>query len=49
MCYPMSGTINGQDGHHILLAPPFIINDEQLDELVSKLKKSLIQAAEGWC
>jgi len=48
MCYPMSGTINGRDGHHILLAPPFIITDEQLDELVNKLKVSLIEAAKGW-
>ena len=38
MCYPMSGTINGRDGHHILLAPPFIINDTQIDELVDKLE-----------
>ncbi|MDN2664590.1 aspartate aminotransferase family protein [Psychromonas sp. 14N.309.X.WAT.B.A12] len=48
MCYPMAGTINGRAGHHILLAPPFIINDEQLDELVSKLKAALIEAAQGW-
>ena len=25
MCYPMSGTIDGKTGDHILLAPPFII------------------------
>ncbi|RBW44965.1 aspartate aminotransferase family protein [Psychromonas sp. B3M02] len=48
MCYPMAGTINGRAGHHILLAPPFIINDKQLDELVSKLKAALIEAAQGW-
>ena len=48
MCYPMAGTINGREGHHILLAPPFIINDEQLDELVSKLKTALIEAADDW-
>jgi len=48
MCYPMAGTINGRAGHHILLAPPFIINDEQLDELVSKLKTALVEAAQGW-
>jgi adenosylmethionine-8-amino-7-oxononanoate aminotransferase len=48
MCYPMPGTINGKDGHHILIAPPFIINDEQLDELVCKLKMSLMQASEAW-
>lgn len=48
MCYPMAGTINGQEGHHILLAPPFIINDAQIDELVDKLKVSLTQAADSW-
>ncbi|OUD08538.1 aspartate aminotransferase family protein [Marivivens niveibacter] len=37
ICYPMGGTINGQRGDHVLLAPPFIITDEQIDELVSKL------------
>ncbi|MDA8747601.1 aspartate aminotransferase family protein [Litoreibacter sp.] len=37
ICYPMSGTIDGQSGDHILLAPPFIISDEQIDELVGKL------------
>lgn len=37
ICYPMSGTIDGQNGDHVLLAPPFILNDEQIDELVEKL------------
>ena len=37
VCYPMSGTIDGQRGDHILLAPPFIIEDGQLDELTDKL------------
>ena len=48
MCYPMAGTIDGKSGHHILLAPPFIINDQQIDELVSKLQKTLIQASNAW-
>lgn len=43
MCYPMAGTINGSEGHHILLAPPFIINDTQIDELVDKLGQSIDQ------
>ena len=37
VCYPMSGTIDGQSGDHVLLAPPFIIEDSQIDELVGKL------------
>ena len=37
ICYPMSGTIDGRQGDHILLAPPFIIEDGQLDELTDKL------------
>jgi len=37
ICYPMGGTIDGQLGDHVLLAPPFIIEDRQIDELVDKL------------
>ena len=48
MCYPMSGTIDGKTGHHILLAPPFIIEEHQLDELVRKLHMSLLQASSLW-
>ncbi|WP_425080721.1 aspartate aminotransferase family protein [Ruegeria arenilitoris] len=41
ICYPMSGTRDGQLGDHILLAPPFIIEDAQIDEMVSKLSKAI--------
>ena len=41
ICYPMSGTIDGQTGDHVLLAPPFIISDDQIDELVEKLSVSV--------
>lgn len=41
ICYPMSGTIDGRRGDHILLAPPFIIEDEQLDELTDKLDRAI--------
>ncbi len=37
MCYPMGGTLDGVGGDHVLLAPPFIVEEAQLDELVSKL------------
>ena len=41
ICYPMSGTIDGRSGDHVLLAPPFIIEDAQLDELVDKLSGAI--------
>jgi adenosylmethionine-8-amino-7-oxononanoate aminotransferase len=37
ICYPMSGTIDGVHGDHMLLAPPFIIEDDQIDEITDKL------------
>lgn len=41
MCYPMGGTLDGVQGDHVLLAPPFIIEDAQLDELIAKLRSAL--------
>ena len=37
ICYPMGGTIDGRLGDHVLLAPPFIISDAEIAELVDKL------------
>ena len=37
LCYPMGGTVDGVQGDHVLLAPPFILEEGQLDELVDKL------------
>ena len=41
ICYPMSGTRDGINGDHILLAPPYIIDDNQIGEVVEKLSSSL--------
>ncbi len=41
ICYPMSGTRDGRFGDHVLLAPPFIIKDHQIDELVIKLSRAV--------
>jgi len=41
ICYPMGGTIDGQRGDHILLAPPFIMSHNDIKELVSRLSKAL--------
>ena len=39
----MAGTIDGVQGDHILLAPPFIISEAQIDELVAKLSQAIHQ------
>ena len=41
ICYPMGGTIDGRRGDHVLLAPPFILEDSHVDEIVDKLDSAL--------
>ncbi|MEH6361176.1 MAG: aspartate aminotransferase family protein, partial [Amylibacter sp.] len=43
ICYPMSGTRDGAIGDHILLAPPFIISDAEMAEVVDKLEKTFAE------
>jgi adenosylmethionine-8-amino-7-oxononanoate aminotransferase len=44
LCYPMGGTIDGLRGDHVLLAPPFIVEAGQIEELVHKLGQALQSA-----
>jgi adenosylmethionine-8-amino-7-oxononanoate aminotransferase len=41
ICYPMGGTIDGRTGDHVLLAPPFVISDDEIDSLVGMLGTAL--------
>jgi adenosylmethionine-8-amino-7-oxononanoate aminotransferase len=41
ICYPGAGTIDGREGCHILLAPPFIITEKQVLEICNKLESSI--------
>jgi adenosylmethionine-8-amino-7-oxononanoate aminotransferase len=41
MVYPMGGTIDGAQGDHVLLAPPFIVNAEQIEAIVERLGDAL--------
>jgi adenosylmethionine-8-amino-7-oxononanoate aminotransferase len=41
MVYPMGGTLDGQRGDHVLLAPPFIVDDAQLDMIVQRLVRAV--------
>lgn len=43
MMYPMGGTIDGVHGDHVLLAPPFICNTDDIDEIVARLHKTVLQ------
>ncbi len=44
MCYSMGGTIDGARGDHVLLAPPFIITDDELDLLIQRLIEAVNSA-----
>ena len=37
MVYPMGGTIDGNAGDHVLIAPPFITKRSEIDEIVRRL------------
>ncbi|MEM7289239.1 MAG: aspartate aminotransferase family protein [Pseudomonadota bacterium] len=41
MCYPMGGTIDGRRGDHVMLAPPFIMEESQIDEVVGTLEEAI--------
>jgi adenosylmethionine-8-amino-7-oxononanoate aminotransferase len=34
LVYAMGGTLDGQSGDHVLLAPPFVISNEEIDKVV---------------
>lgn len=44
ICYPMGGTLDGVQGDHVLLAPPFVVEENHLDEAVDKLGRALTAA-----
>jgi adenosylmethionine-8-amino-7-oxononanoate aminotransferase len=37
MVYPMGGTVDGKAGDHVLLAPPFIVSESDVDAIVERL------------
>jgi len=44
VCYPMGGVIDGKRGDNVLLAPPFIIDESHVFEIVDKLAATLDDA-----
>jgi adenosylmethionine-8-amino-7-oxononanoate aminotransferase len=47
LCYPMGGTIDGRQGDHVLLAPPYIISSEEVDLIVERIGGAIDAAIKG--
>jgi adenosylmethionine-8-amino-7-oxononanoate aminotransferase len=45
MLYPGRGTVDGQAGDHILIAPPFVIEESQIDFMVDTLRAAIQQVS----
>jgi len=41
ICYPAGGTVDGRNGDHVLLAPPFIISEDEIGMLVDRLARAV--------
>lgn len=41
ICYPMPGTRDGKHGDHLLLAPPFIATETELDGALDSLERAI--------
>ena len=41
MCYPMQGTRDGAHGDHVLLAPPFILGEDEIGMITERLAGAL--------
>lgn len=46
VCYPMAGTRDGKHGDHVLLAPPFIMTEQQIPEIVEPLQAAILEVLE---
>jgi adenosylmethionine-8-amino-7-oxononanoate aminotransferase len=47
MVYPMGGTIDGINGDHVLIAPPFIVDGASVDTIVERLGEAVDAALAG--
>lgn len=44
LCYPGGGTIDGIRGDHVLLAPPYIVTEAELESIASRLRLAVDDA-----
>jgi adenosylmethionine-8-amino-7-oxononanoate aminotransferase len=41
VCYPMGGVVDGRRGDNVMIAPPFIVEEAHIFEIVEKLNRTL--------
>jgi adenosylmethionine-8-amino-7-oxononanoate aminotransferase len=41
ICYPEGGTADGERGDHVLLAPPYIVNEAQTEEIIEGVSQAI--------
>jgi len=41
LCYPMGGTIDGRLGDHVLLAPPYIVGEDEVERMADLLHRAV--------
>ena len=47
--YPSGGTIDGIRGDHVIVAPPFIISESELEQAILRLSGAVDRVFEGHC
>jgi adenosylmethionine-8-amino-7-oxononanoate aminotransferase len=45
LVYPMQGSVDGDSGDHVLIAPPAVISEEQVAWAVAELRNAIAEAA----
>ncbi|QDZ00331.1 aspartate aminotransferase family protein [Nitratireductor mangrovi] len=46
--YPAGGTVDGVEGDHVLVAPPFIVNEHDVDQIVDRLAGAIDTATKDF-
>jgi adenosylmethionine-8-amino-7-oxononanoate aminotransferase len=41
--YPGSGSVDGVSGDHLMVAPPFVIKEDEIDEVIDTLRVSILE------
>lgn len=45
--YAMGGCADGVAGDHVMIAPPFVVKEEELNEIVARLARAINAAVNG--